>query len=167
MPAVARRTACASRVRSHSVRIARALPKDFWPDFWSDFLPPPRSAVRFGVPGSVMAAGEGIETTLSLLCALPGMSMAAALSAAHLSAILFPPTLRRLYVIRDNDQAGDGVRDTLIERAREAGIDKIVLSPRMGDFNDDLCHLGLDMFRTQLADQLMRRDRIRYLARAA
>ncbi len=93
--------------------------------------------------------------------------MAAALSAAHLSAILFPPTLRRLYVIRDNDQAGDGVRDTLIERAREAGIDTIVLSPRMGDFNDDLCHLGLDMFRTQLADQLMRRDRIRYLARAA
>ncbi|RWJ00035.1 toprim domain-containing protein, partial [Mesorhizobium sp.] len=70
-------------------------------------------AVRFGVAGSVMAAGEGIETTLSLRCALPDMAMAAALSAAHLGAILFPPTLRRLYVIRDNDPAGDAARDTL------------------------------------------------------
>ncbi|TIW90161.1 MAG: DNA primase, partial [Mesorhizobium sp.] len=59
-------------------------------------------AVRFGVPDTVMAAGEGIETTLSLRCALPDMAMAAALSAAHLAAILFPPTLRRLYIIRDN-----------------------------------------------------------------
>lgn len=43
------------------------------------------NAVRFGVAGSVMAAGEGIETTLSLRCALPDMAMAAALSAAHLA----------------------------------------------------------------------------------
>src|SRR5262245_18945908 len=69
-------------------------------------------AVRFGVPASVMAAGEDIETTLSLRCALPDMAMAAALSAAHLGAILFPPTLRRLYVIRDNDPAGDAARGT-------------------------------------------------------
>ena len=42
----------------------------------------------------------------------------------------------------------------------------IVLSPRMGDFNDDLRFSGLDMLRASIADQLMRRDRIRYLARA-
>lgn len=124
-------------------------------------------AVRFGVPKSVMAAGEGIETTLSLRCALPGMPMAAALSAAHLGAILFPPTLRRLYVIRDNDPAGDGARDTLLGRASEAGIEAIVLSPAMGDFNDDLRHLGLDVLRAEIADQLLRRDRLRYLKRAA
>ncbi|CDX24376.1 conserved hypothetical protein [Mesorhizobium plurifarium] len=124
-------------------------------------------AVRFGVPRNVMAAGEGIETTLSLRCAMPDMAMAAALSAAHLAAILFPPTLRRLYVIRDNDPAGDGARDTLIERAVEAGIEAIVLSPTMEDFNEDLCHLGLDALRASIADQLMRRDRFRYLTRAA
>jgi hypothetical protein len=124
-------------------------------------------AVRFGVPISVMAAGEGIETTLSLRCALPDMAMAAALSAAHLAAILFPPTLRRLYVIRDNDPAGDGARDTLAERAREAGIEAIVLSPELEDFNDDLRHFGLRALRAAIAAQLMRRDRLRYLKRAA
>jgi hypothetical protein len=124
-------------------------------------------AVRFGIAGSVMAAGEGIETTLSLRCALPDMAMAAALSAAHLGAILFPPTLRRLYVIRDNDPAGDTARDALAERAGEAGIEAIVLSPELEDFNDDLRHFGLHALRAAIADQLMRQDRLRYLKRAA
>ncbi|RWJ32110.1 toprim domain-containing protein [Mesorhizobium sp.] len=124
-------------------------------------------AVRFGVPYSVMAAGEGIETTLSLRCAVPDMAMAAALSAAHLAAILFPPTLRRLYIIRDNDPAGDGARDSLIERATDAGIEALVLSPVMGDFNEDLRQFGLDALRAEIADQLIRTDRLRYLKRAA
>ena len=125
------------------------------------------NAVRLGTPGSVMAAGEGIETTLSLRCALPNMAMAAALSAAHLAAILFPLTLRRLYIIRDNDPAGDGARDSLIERATEAGIEAIVLSPRMEDFNEDLRYLGLGALRASIADQLVRRDRAHYLMSAA
>ncbi|RWH46692.1 MAG: DNA primase [Mesorhizobium sp.] len=124
-------------------------------------------AVRFGVPGTVMAAGEGIETTLSLRCALPEMAMAAALSAAHLAAILFPPTLRRLYIIRDSDPAGDGARDALVERTMEAGIEAIVLTPRMEDFNEDLQHRGLPGLRCWIADQLTRSDRSRYLALAA
>ncbi|TPM89676.1 DNA primase [Mesorhizobium sp. B1-1-6] len=124
-------------------------------------------AVRFGVPGTVMAAGEGIETTLSLRSTLPDMPMAAALSAAHLAAILLPPNLRRLYVIRDNDPAGEGARDSLIERATDLGIEAIALSPAMQDFNDDLRHVGLGAFRTSIADQLMRKDRICYLTRPA
>ena len=123
-------------------------------------------AVRFGMLSSVMAAGEGIETTLSLRCVMPDMAMAAALSAAHLAAVLFPPTLERLYVIRDNDPAGDGARDRLIERAIEAGIEPIVLSPRMEDFNEDLRYLGLEPLRTSIADQLLRWDRVRYLTLA-
>jgi hypothetical protein len=125
------------------------------------------NAVRFGVPGSVMAAGEGIETTLSLRCVMPSMAMAAALSAAHLAAMLFPPTLQRLYIIRDNDPAGGGARDRLIERAIKAGIEAIVLSPRMEDLNEDLRYLGLEPLRTSIADQLLRRDRVRYLKLAA
>jgi hypothetical protein len=64
------------------------------------------NAVRFGLADTVMAAGEGIETVLSLRMVLPTMPMLAALSAAHLSAILFPDTLRRLYIARDADAAG-------------------------------------------------------------
>ena len=44
---------------------------------------------------------------LSLRCVMPDMPMMAALSAAHLAAILFPDTLRRLYIARDDDPAGD------------------------------------------------------------
>jgi hypothetical protein len=65
------------------------------------------NSVRFGMPSDVMAAGEGIETILSLRCVLPAMAMAAALSAAHLAAILFPDMLRRLYIVHDDDPAGD------------------------------------------------------------
>jgi len=69
-------------------------------------------AVRFGVAKEVMAAGEGIETVLSLRQALPKMSMVAALSAGHLAALLFPTHLRTLYIVRDNDPAGDGAECT-------------------------------------------------------
>ena len=41
-------------------------------------------------PYDVLAVGEGIETMLSLRCALPAMPMAAALSANHLAALLLP-----------------------------------------------------------------------------
>src|SRR3546814_20363723 len=82
-----------------------------------------------------MTAGEGIETILSLRMVLPHLPAAAALSAAHLSAILFPATLRRLYIARDDDPAGDGAMTTLIERARAVGIEALSLSPRPGDFN--------------------------------
>ena len=83
--------------------------------------------VRFGVSGEVLAAGEGIETVLSPRQVLPRMPMLAALSAAHLAAILFPPSLRRLYVLRDRDPAGDGARDSLIARAESVGIEAIAV----------------------------------------
>ena len=120
-------------------------------------------AVRFGRPHEVMAAGEGIETGLSLKCVLPHLPMAAALSAAHLGAILFPPSLRRLYIARDNDPAGDAARDRLIERASEAGIEAIALSPRLGDFNDDLTTFGVAALRAELRRQLAPEDVVRFM----
>ncbi len=65
------------------------------------------NAVRFGAANDVLAAGEGIETVLSLRCVLPTLPMAAALSANHLAAVLLPPALRRLYIARDADKAGE------------------------------------------------------------
>ncbi|MBZ9775133.1 toprim domain-containing protein [Mesorhizobium sp. CO1-1-8] len=124
-------------------------------------------AVRFGVGCDVMAAGEGIETMLSQRTALPSMPVIAALSAAHLSAILFPDTLRRLYIARDNDPAGHGAVATLVERANSAGIEAIVLQPQLGDFNEDLRLLGPDALRTILRVQIAPQDAERFVARAA
>ncbi|KRQ17165.1 DUF7146 domain-containing protein [Bradyrhizobium manausense] len=124
-------------------------------------------AVRFGVAGEVMAAGEGIETMLSLRCVLPGMPMAAALSAAHLSSILFPDTLRRLYIARDDDPAGDGAMATLIERAQAAGIEAIVISPRLGDFDEDLRLLGIAALRATSRVQIAAQDVTRFMELAA
>ncbi|UCI05229.1 toprim domain-containing protein [Mesorhizobium sp. B1-1-8] len=125
------------------------------------------NAVRFGNAGEVMAAGEGIETVLSLKQSLPDMAMAAALSAAHLAAILFPGALRRLYIVRDNDPAGDGARDSLIERANAVGIDATVLSPMLGDFNEDLRTRGLNALTANVRSQLAPQDVARFMALAA
>jgi hypothetical protein len=124
-------------------------------------------AVRFGVTQNVMAAGEGIETMLSLRCVLPTMPMVAALSAAHLSAILFPDILRRLYIARDDDPAGDGAMAALIDRAEQAGIEAIVLSPALGDFNEDLRVLGIDALRTAIRVQIAPQDVARFMELAA
>ncbi|MCH8684454.1 DUF7146 domain-containing protein [Pedomonas mirosovicensis] len=125
------------------------------------------NAVRFGTASDVMAAGEGIETVLSLRQVLPDMPMLAALSAAHLAAILFPDTLQRLYIVRDNDPAGDGARDILIERASAAGIEAIVISPNLGDFNEDLRTLGLNALRVEARSQVAPQDVARFMALAA
>ena len=121
------------------------------------------NAVRFGVAGEVMAAGEGIETMLSLRCVVPTMPMAAALSAAHLAAILFPISLRRLYIARDDDPAGDRAMATLLDRAMEVGIEAIALSPQLGDFNEDLRALGADALRAALRIQLSPQDVARFM----
>ena len=125
------------------------------------------SAVRFGLPGSVMAAGEGVETMLSLRCVLPTMPMAAALSAAHLAAIQFPDTLHRLYVARDDDPAGDAAMATLMTRADEAGIETLILSPTLGDFNEDLRLLGSEALRAAIRVQISPQDVARFVEHAA
>jgi Toprim domain len=125
------------------------------------------NAVRFGVVRDCLAAGEGIETMLSLRCVMPNMPMVAALSAAHLAAVLFPPMLRRLYIARDDDPAGEGATARLIDRANVAGIEAITLSPRLGDFNEDLRALGVDALRTAMRAQIAPQDVARFMALAA
>jgi hypothetical protein len=120
-------------------------------------------AVRFGAADEVLAVGEGIETMLSLRCALPAMPMAAALSANHLAALLFPLTLRRLYIARDVDASGDMALVALTERAEAAGIEALALSPRMGDFNEDLQAFGLGALQAALRIQLAPMDVVRFM----
>ena len=126
------------------------------------------NAVRFGpVDDDVLVAGEGIETMLSLRCALPTLPMAAALSANHLAAMALSSSLRRLYIARDADAAGDTVQAILLQRAETAGIEAIPLSPRLGDFNEDLHVFGLDTLRAALRIQLAPEDVSRFLLLSA
>ena len=121
------------------------------------------NAVRFDVAHDVLAAGEGIETMLSLRCILPKMPMMAALSAAHLSAILFPPTLRRLYIVRDDDPAGDSAMASLVDRATAVGIEALCLSPTLEDFNEDLRKLGINAVRAAVRMQIAPEDVARFM----
>ena len=120
-------------------------------------------AVRFGAVSDVLAAGEGIETVLSFHEVMPDLPLAACLSSAHLAAMAFPPTLRRLYVLRDDDPAGDHAATTLQTRTQETGIECVVLSPRLSDFNDDLRYLGRGAMRAILHPQLAPQDVARFL----
>lgn len=134
-------------------------------------LDPPRKAmgtllghgVRFGRAQDILAAGEGIETILSLRQVLPGLPMVAALSAGHLAALLFPAHLRRLYIVCDNDPAGRIAREALVARANEAGVEALALSPMLGDFNDDLVVRGRDALRAWVRPQLAPEDVSRFM----
>jgi Toprim domain len=123
------------------------------------------NAVRFGpADDDVLVAGEGIETMLSLRYVVPTLSMAAALSANHLAAMSLSSGLRRLYIARDADAAGDTVQALLSQRAESSGIEAIPLSPRSGDFNEDLHVFGLDALRAALRIQLVPEDVDRFLS---
>ena len=120
-------------------------------------------AVRLDRTGSgvnshdVLAVGEGIETMLSLRSALPSLPLAAALSAGHLAGVHLSSALRRLYIAADRDPAGQWAAEKLAARAQADGIEAVVLTPALGDFNDDLLQLGpgalADAVRVQLAPE--------------
>ena len=119
--------------------------------------------VRFGEATDVMAAGEGIETMLSLRQVALALPVVAGLSANHLAALELPPTLRLLYLVRDDDPAGRGAVDKLAARAVETGIEVLVLDAELGDLNDDLRLLGRNAFKAAIRAQLAPEDVARFL----
>jgi len=120
------------------------------------------NAVRFGAALDVMAAGEGIETVLSLRTTMPALPMVAALSANHVAALVLPSTLRRLYIARDNDPAGRRAAETLSDRAQAGGIEAMTLTPTLDDFNDDLRQLGAHALAAAVRIQLVPEDVARF-----
>lgn len=124
------------------------------------------NCVRFGQADDIMIAGEGIETMLSLRQILPAMPMAAGLSANHLAAIELPRTMRRLYIARDDDDAGERAAEMLSEWARATDVEAHVLEPTLGDFNDDLRQLGFGQLADTLRRQLIPDDISRFWPRA-
>jgi hypothetical protein len=93
------------------------------------------------------------------------MPMIAALSANHLAALAFAPSLARLYVARDNDAAGRFAVGRLVERGGIVGIDVRPLVPCGNDFNVDLRRFGPDLKRQRLVEQLAPDDALRFLLR--
>ncbi len=109
-------------------------------------------AVRFGDPAAcTLLVGEGIETVLSIVTALPDTIAAAALSAGSLGAFAPPPGIARLVIARDNDPEGALSAERLARRCARAGVAATVIVPAGNDFNDDLVEFGADALRTRLA----------------
>ena len=109
-------------------------------------------AVRFGNPApATLLVGEGIETVLSLVTAMPDTVAAAALSAGSLGAFAPPAGTARLVIARDNDPEGERAAERLARRCARAGIAAHVLVPEGEDFNDDLVALGSATLAARLA----------------
>jgi len=121
------------------------------------------SGVRFGPAGPVMAAGEGLETMLSLRQAVPLLPAVAALSAAHLAAWTFPALLRRLYVVCDADPPGEWAFARLSSRGHAAALTVLPLRPRLDDLNSDLMAYGLSALREWIVPQLAEGDAASFL----
>ncbi len=110
-------------------------------------------AVRFGAPSddAALVVGEGIETVLSLVTAVPEIRAAAALSAGSLGAFAPPPRVAHLVIARDNDEDGALAAERLAMRCARLGITATVVVPVGNDFNDDLVDLGAPALRARLA----------------
>ena len=110
-------------------------------------------AVRFGVPSddAALVVGEGIETVLSLVTAVPEITAAAALSAGSLGAFAPPPGTARLVIARDNDEDGALAAERLARRCARLGVAATVVVPAGNDFNDDLVALGSAALRARFA----------------
>ena len=111
-------------------------------------------AVRFGRPaaGASLLVGEGIETVLSIVTAVPGVISAAALSAGSLGAFAPSGGLKRLVIARDNDSEGERAAQRLARRCARAGVAAAhVIVSEYGDFNDDLVALGPRALALRLA----------------
>ena len=119
--------------------------------------------VRFGRATYTMAAGEGIETMLSLWQVAPTLPAVAALSAAHLAALILPPTLTRLYIAEDADPAGRNGADRLAARAEAAGIEPLRIRSTLGDLNEDLVRFGHDALTAGVRTQFAPEDVSRFL----
>ena len=117
-------------------------------------------AVRFGaIPADGQASlvvGEGIETVLSIVTAVPEITAAAALSAGSLGAFAPPPGVARLVIARDGDVEGARAAERLARRCARAGVAATVVVPEHGDFNDDLVSLGALALRARLAPLVRR-----------
>lgn len=109
-------------------------------------------AIRFwsGKARSDLIVGEGLENTLSVGTALPEFDLASCLTATHLGLFIPPPGIKRIWIARDNDEAGRNASMRLRNKLESLGIACGDLVPSMDDLNDDLRAFGRDALRRSL-----------------
>lgn len=112
------------------------------------------NAIRFGKgkPSDDLIVGEGLENVLSIGTALPEFDLASCLTANHLGVFDPPQQVKRLWIARDNDAAGEAAARRLKERIEPLGMFCGDLIPETDDFNDDIQKFG----GSKLADNLLR-----------
>lgn len=116
------------------------------------------NAIRFWAgsnPGDLIV-GEGLENTLSVGTALPEFNLASCLTATHLGLFIPPSGLKRIWIARDNDVAGERAAQTLASKLGSSGIECRHLVPRLGDFNEDLLAFGKNGLRYVLLAAMKR-----------
>jgi hypothetical protein len=113
-------------------------------------------AIRFwsGTSRGDLIVGEGLENTLSVGTVLPEFDLASCLTATHLGLFIPPPGIKRIWIGRDNDEAGRNASMRLRNQLKSRGIICGDLVPTMGDFNDDLRALGKDTMRRSLIEAM-------------
>ncbi|MDD9723572.1 toprim domain-containing protein [Sulfitobacter sp. PR48] len=109
-------------------------------------------AIRFwsGASRGDLIVGEGLENTLSIGTALPEFDLASCLTTTHLGLFIPPPGIKRIWIARDNDEAGRNASMRLRNQLELRDIACGDLVPAMGDFNDDLRAFGRDALRRSL-----------------
>ncbi|MCE8510855.1 toprim domain-containing protein [Ruegeria pomeroyi] len=113
-------------------------------------------AIRFwsGTGRSDLIVCEGLENTLSVGTALPEFDLASCLTATHFGLFIPPPGIKRIWIARDNDDAGRNASMGLRNPLESFGIVFGELVPTMGDFNDDLRAFGRDALRRSLLEAM-------------
>lgn len=102
------------------------------------------NAIRFWSASNLdeLIVGEGLENTLSVGTALPEFNLASCLTATHLGLFIPPSGIKRIWLARDNDAAGERAAQTLASKLVKSGIECAYLVPKLGDFNEDLMAFG-------------------------
>ena len=102
-------------------------------------------AVRLCEASGPLVVGEGIESTLSLLCGLLSepVTLWAALSTSGMRGLRLPRQPRRLIIATDGDAPGRAAGNDLADRAHALGWQVSILPAPTGyDFNDILTMKG-------------------------
>lgn len=110
------------------------------------------NAIRFWSASNLdeLIVGKGLENTLSVGTALPEFKLASCLTATHLGLFIPPPGVKRIWIVRDNDVAGERAAQTLASRLASSGIECQCLVSKLGDFNEDLLAFGKGALRRNL-----------------
>ena len=103
---------------------------------------------------SDIAVGEGIETVLSVLSALPGCAGIATLTSSVMAGIPIPPSTGRILIAVDRDPAGYPAACRLQDRLKAEGRNAHLILPELDDLNDDLKAVGAAQLRRNMEAQL-------------